>query len=128
AQAARGAVHAPAMPRLPDQPAEEQPAQVDKTTIRAAMKELIPFLSDCYERAIPLLDSPDFDLDAELTLYGDPDVGTLVDVQSLKDGAGKALIEKMDDCFKNALQLLALPPLAEGERIEVHYPFKFRQN
>jgi len=127
AQSARAAVRAAPLPRLPDQP-EPAPAQpVGKTEIRAAMKEVVPFLADCYERAIPLLASADFDLNAQLALVGDPEVGTLVEVKSLVDGDGKALIQQLDDCFKNALQLLALPPLAEGDRIEVRYPFKFRQ-
>lgn len=127
AQAARAAVRAAPMPRLAEQTLDTCTA-ISKNDIRAAMRELIPFIADCYEQGLPSLPSPDFDMVADMTLVGDPDIGTLVEVNALVDGSGNALAITLDDCFKTAFQLLALPPLAEGDKVEVRYPFVFRQN
>lgn len=124
AQATRGATSARPVPRLPDAPADE-PA-VNKTAIRSAMREMIPHLTECYEAARPTLPSPDFKMTAELTLTGDPDIGTIIDAKALADHAGAPLPAKLDDCLRSTFQLMALPPLAEGDKVEVRYPFEFR--
>lgn len=123
AQAVRAATHAPSPPRLPD---AEPP--INKTNLRAAMRELIPLLTECYEAAIPTLPSPDVEITASLHLSGDPDIGTLIDADALVDKAtGKPLPAGFDDCLRSTFMQMALPPLAEGDKLEVHYPFKFAQ-
>ena len=127
AHAARAAIHAAPVPRLPEsEDASETP--ISKTEIRSAMRELIPFITACYETAIPTLSTPDISVLASLTLIGDPDVGTIVDAHELADKTGQPIPAAFDDCLRNTFQLMALPPLAEGDKIEVRYPFEFRQN
>lgn len=128
AQSARAATRAAPIPRLPatDGGTTLDESPIGKTEIRAAMRELVPHLAKCYEDALPTLPSPDFKMTAELTLTGDPDIGTLVDAKALADHAGKPLPAPLDDCFRSTFQLMALPPLAEGDQIEVRYPFEFR--
>jgi hypothetical protein len=131
AHAARGgqttgaaATHAPAPPRLPD---ADTPA-IDKTSIRAAMHEIIPALTECYETAIPTLQNTHIKIGASLHLTGDPDVGTLIDADAITDDKGIPLPAAFDDCLRSTFMLMALPPLAEGDRIDVHYPFEFAQD
>lgn len=131
AHAARGgqtsgaaATHAPAPPRLPD---ADTPA-VDKTSIRTAMHELIPALAECYDKAVPTLKDTHVRITASLHLTGDPDVGTLIDADAIGDDNGTPLPAAFDDCLRSTFMLMALPPLAEGDRIDVHYPFEFAQD
>ena len=122
AQSNRRATTATAVPSLPDAP------KINKVTIRDAMREAIPYVQDCYERALPTLATPDLRIKAHLVLRGDPDVGTIVDApHPLVDEHGQPLPASLDDCFRSTFQLLELPPLAEGDEIEVHYPLTFRQ-
>ena len=99
-----------------------------KTTLRTAMQEALPFLSGCYEKALPKLARPKLTISTHMTLTGDPDVGTLIDVEQLFDDNGTALPAALDACLRDALQSLELPPLAEGDKVSVTYPFMFDQN
>lgn len=126
AQASRAATHAPPRPQLPDPGEDATP--ITKTELRAAMRELIPHLRDCYVAALPTLVTPDLAFTVELTLSGDPDIGTLVDAKRLIDDTGKPLPAAFDDCVRSTFQVMALPPLAEGDKLEVRYPFKFANN
>lgn len=128
ARAGRAAVNAPARPRLPEGSGEDTGTAISKTEIRAAMRELIPYITECYEAALPTLPSKNFKMTAELTLTGDPDIGTIVDAKALADEAGKPLDKTLDDCFRSSFMLMGLPPLAEGDTLEVRYPFEFREN
>lgn len=120
------AVSAPERPHLPEAGSGE-PA-ISKTQIRDAMREVIPILSECYQAAIPTLKEPDISITAHIMLTGDPDVGTLIDADQILDEAGQPLPAKFDDCLRSTFQSLALPPLAEGDKLEVHYPFRFEQH
>lgn len=114
------ATHAPAPPRLPDQ----APA-ISAVEIRTAMREVIPIITECYEAALPTLATPHVEITAELTLTGDPDIGTIIDAKQIADKTGQPLPTGFDDCLRSTFQTLALPPLQEGDQIEVHYPFLF---
>jgi hypothetical protein len=116
------ATHAPAPPRLPD--ADPQPV-VDKTSIRQAMHEVIPAIAECYEKAMPTLADTHVKITASLHLTGDPDVGTLIDTDAIADDKGTPLPAAFDDCLRSTFMLMALPPLAEGDHIDVRYPFEF---
>ena len=71
------------------------------------------------------LEREQLELVAELTLTGDPDVGTLIDAKELADKAGTKLPATFDDCLRTTFQSLALPPLKGGDIVTVHYPFVF---
>ena len=120
----RGAISAPAAPKLPDEVTAEEP-KITKTALKAAMREVIPMLAECYDAARPTLEGSRLELVAEITLSGDPDIGTIIDTKALADNAGKALPAKFDDCLRTTFMTLALPPLTEGDKIEVRYPFVF---
>jgi hypothetical protein len=123
-QTAQGpATRAPAPPRLPD---ADAPA-VNPTSIRSAMRELIPALAECYDKAVPTLSDSHVKITASLHLTGDPDVGTLIDADAIVDDKGTPLPAAFDDCLRSTFMLMALPPLAEGDRVDVRYPFEFAQ-
>jgi hypothetical protein len=114
------ATHAPAPPRLP-----EQAPAISAVEIRAAMRDVIPILADCYSAALPTLPDSHVEITAELTLSGDPDIGTVIDAKQIADKGGQPLPAGFDDCLRSTFQTLALPPLQEGDQIEVRYPFVF---
>jgi hypothetical protein len=123
----RAAVHATAAPSLPAAPTlDPDNPEGAKTTIRAAMREVIPMLTDCYEKAIPSLATDETKVVAKLTLTGDPDIGTMIDAHEVRDGDGKPLPAAFDDCLRDTMQNIALPPLEGDGKLEVHYPFVFR--
>lgn len=118
------ATSAPAAPRLPaDLPDEE--TKISKTQIRDAMREVIPIISDCYQAALPTLPDPNIEITASITLTGDADIGTVIDADQVLFKDGTPLPATFDDCLRTTFMSLALPPLAEGDKIEVHYPFRF---
>jgi hypothetical protein len=60
-----------------------------------------------------------------LTLDGDPDIGTLVHSDALTDATGQPLEPKLDACLRDALDQLELPPLKQGQQLKIQYSFRF---
>lgn len=83
-----------------------------------ALKEAIPYLSECFGS-----DSPRNPI-VQMTLEGDPDVGTLIDPGQMTDDKGAALSGPLADCLQTTLQSLELPPLAEGSTVRLQYSFR----
>jgi hypothetical protein len=121
-------VRAPAPPSLPAEAVAASQAETLRVEIRTAMRDVIPLLRACYEAAIPELAEPETRVVAELTLTGDSDVGTLIDAKQVRADQGGPLPVAFDGCLRSTLRSLALPPLAEGDQFEVHYPFVFAKN
>lgn len=120
ARAGRAATSAAIPPSLPS------PVETDlQTSILAAMKEVMPFLVQCHERATPTLASPNLRVVATMMLLGDPDIGTLIDAHAIVGPDGKPLPAAFDDCLRSTLQSLQLPPLDEGSEFKVNYSFVF---
>ncbi|HEX7702424.1 MAG TPA: hypothetical protein VF403_16910 [Kofleriaceae bacterium] len=129
AQTARkAAAHAPRPPVLPVV-ATIDPTRPDdmKTTIRTAMRDAIPLITDCYQQAMPQLADAETRIAAKLTLTSDPDVGTIIDAHQISDDQGRPLLATFDDCLRDTIQQLALPPIADGGTIEVTYPLTFHK-
>jgi hypothetical protein len=130
AQTARKAsTHAPRPPVLPVVATTLDPGHPDdmKTTIRTAMRDAIPLISDCYQQAMPQLADDETRIAAKLTLTSDPDVGTIIDAHQISDDQGRPLLATFDDCLRDTIQQLALPPIADGGTIEVTYPLTFHK-
>jgi RNA polymerase sigma-70 factor (ECF subfamily) len=130
AQAARKAAAAPHRPSLESSAAgsvgSDHEGDMDRDVIRGAMHEVLPFLADCYSDArATTLSADHLEVRAHFTLTGDPDIGTVIDANQLFDAEQHALPTKLDDCIRNTLQTLELPPLGEGDKIEVDYPLAF---
>ncbi|MEO8844823.1 MAG: sigma-70 family RNA polymerase sigma factor [Kofleriaceae bacterium] len=112
---------------LPSSPAgSAHEGDMDKDVIRGAMHEVLPFLADCYGAARgTTLAADHLAIHAKLEFTGDPDIGTIVDARQLVDDDGKPLPAKLDDCLRGTLQTLELPPLGDGQTIDVDYPLRF---
>ncbi|HSD90654.1 MAG TPA: hypothetical protein VLB44_24185, partial [Kofleriaceae bacterium] len=61
----RAATSAPTPPRLPEGAVEDTP--ISRTQIRDAMREVIPIIKECYEKAIPTLKDPNVNFTATIT-------------------------------------------------------------
>ena len=133
AQAARKAARTPLHSALGSAPSTAQGSfgsghegDMDRDVIRGAMQEVLPFLADCYSDArATTLKADHLDIRAHFTLTGDPDIGTVIDADKLFDNDQHALPTKLDDCIRGTLQTLELPPLGDGDTIEVDYPLAF---
>jgi hypothetical protein len=109
----------------PDQPipSREPSLETIGVDLADALKEAIPFLAYCYKDADA---SPDRTVSVRMTLNGDRDVGTLIDPDQLVDKDGTPRATKLEGCLRRTLESLALPPLAQGDRLKIPYSFKFR--
>jgi len=110
-------------PRLPD----NNDAVIVRTTMKAAMREIIPYLADCYDKSGEKVPA-EMKVVADMTLTGDPDIGTIIDTNGITDGDGKPLEPGFDACLKDAFVSLEMPPLSEGSEVKVTYPFVFSRN
>lgn len=108
-------------PALPD---STDDAMLVRTTMKDAMREIIPYLADCYDKGGDKLPA-EIKVVGKMVLTGDPDVGTLIDTKELADGEGKPLDPAFDLCLKDAFVSLQMPPLSEGSEVSVTYPFLF---
>jgi len=107
--------------------ADNGDAKLVRTTMKEAMREIIPILADCYDKAGDKVPA-EIKVVADMTLTGDPDIGTIIDTNGIADGDGKPLEPAFDLCLKDALVSIEMPPLSEGGEVKVTYPFLFARN
>ncbi|HEX5058770.1 MAG TPA: hypothetical protein VFV99_05380 [Kofleriaceae bacterium] len=106
---------APALPEPPSIPLEEA-----AKPLQEALQDAIPLLADCFEQ------HADNRAAAMMTMTSDPDLGTVIDTAAITDKDGKPLEPKVDECLRNAIDSLALPPLgAQAGLLKVQYTFRF---
>jgi len=127
AHAARVRQAPPQPPSLPGAAANGDPDDTShdleraSPTLKAALAEAIPFLAECYKTA-PLTQLRPA---VQMTLTGDPDVGTLIDAEQLRDQDGKPLDPELDGCLRTTLGSLELPPLPAANPLHLQYSFRF---
>jgi hypothetical protein len=89
--------------------------------LRQALQESIPILAECYPQptrsgAAAL---------ARMTMVSDPELGTVIDTGEITDAGGAPLDGKLDDCLRDAIDALALPPLGVPGKLQLQYSFRF---
>jgi hypothetical protein len=101
-------------------------ADMDPDQIRTSVREVLPMLTECYDQAPEPMKQAGGTIVAELTVTGEPDVGTLIQDVSLIEG-DKVLLDEADfgECVKQTLLSVELPPLDAGGKVTIHYPFAF---
>ena len=126
ANKARAAAHggAPARPTLPDQGSDDPLSRVQDHVLQA-LKEAIPFLAQCYEQSIPFDARTGITTMAMMTLTTDPDIGTVIDADQIFDDKNQPIPKALDECLRNTMQTLALPPLDSDDQIKIQYSFRF---
>ena len=59
---------------------------------------------------------------AQITLTGDPDIGTLIDAPTPSVGSnGQQMPAAFDDCIRGQLQTLELPPMKTGDKFTADF-------
>lgn len=89
--------------------------------LQAQLKETIPILAECYADQQGLREAL-----AQMTLTSDPELGTVIDTEAIKGADGQPLATKLDECLRDVIDSLALPPLGDkGGKLPLQYTFKF---
>lgn len=87
----------------------------------AASKMSLPLLAECFVTHEAKLSAL-----AMLTLTSDPELGTVIDTDAVKNATGEPLEPKLDACLRDAIDTLALPPLGPNAgKLLVQYTFVF---
>lgn len=89
--------------------------------VKSALEEAIPILAECYVRTGKRQARPA----VMMTLIGDPAVGTLIEPTEMFDHEHKPLDPALDRCLRDTFATLELPPLDEGDRLDIQYSFRF---
>jgi len=108
---------APALPDEPNIPLEE----VGKPLFDA-LKESIPLVAECYEKHGTAKEAA-----AMMMMISDPELGTVIDTEAITDRDGKPIDPKLDDCMRNTIDSLALPPLGKPGKLKVQFTFKLTE-
>jgi hypothetical protein len=90
--------------------------------VKDALQASIPLLAACYEKAGSA--APKTPL-ARMTMVSDPDLGTVIDNAEVTDADGKPLEHALDECLRDAIDSLALPPLGKPGKLPIQYTFRF---
>jgi hypothetical protein len=90
--------------------------------VKDALQASIPLLAACYEKAGSA--APKTPL-ARMTMVSDPDLGTVIDNAEVTDADGKPLEHSLDECLRDAIDSLALPPLGKPGKLPIQYTFRF---
>jgi hypothetical protein len=87
-----------------------------------ALQQVTGFLEECAKRSPGVTG-----FTARLALTGDPDVGTLIDVDGsgMKGSDDEPLPPAFTDCVQDVLADLELPPMAVGDRYKLDFEFNF---
>lgn len=98
-----------------------------KDDIRAGVREVVPLLAECYDTELARDPSlPAATVASRFTIESAADIGTVVTVGDLTIDGPLGASQEFRDCMTATLEAVVLPPLGEGGRIEVNYPFTFR--
>lgn len=89
--------------------------------LKQRLEETIPLLAECYPDREGMAGAL-----AQMTLTSDPELGTVIDTDEIKDAAGQPLDAKLDACLRDTIDSLALPPLGpRGGKLPLQYTFNF---
>jgi hypothetical protein len=113
----QAATHAGGVPAL-----AETTIQLEQVsaTVQAALKDAIPILAECYGEKPAGATAT-----VMMTMISDPDLGTVIDSALSIDQEGKPLTSELDNCLRDAIESLALPPLEVGGKLPLQYSFVF---
>lgn len=105
--------------------ADDDHIPVEQVTkpLKDGLNEAIHLLAECYQQ------QPGGDAMREaaalMTMTTDPELGTVIDTDEIKDAAGNSVAPKLDECLRDTIDSLALPPLGKRGKLTVKYTFRF---
>lgn len=89
--------------------------------LQEGLQASIPLLAACYEKS----GTPPKTAAAMMTMASDPDLGTVIDTAAMTDASGQPLSRELDECLRDVVDSLALPPLGQPGKLQIQYTFKF---
>lgn len=101
---------------------------MDPDEIRTSVREVIPMLAECYTMAPPAVHAGGAggELTVEMTVSGEPDVGTVIEDATLSEGDAHLLADAdFTECLRQTLLSVEMPPLSAGGSVVIRYPFAF---
>lgn len=85
------------------------------------LRESVPLLAECFAQRSDKVDAM-----ALMTLMTDPELGTVIDTDTIKDAGGAPLESTLDRCLRDTIDSLALPPLGPNAgKLPLQYTFVF---
>jgi len=105
---------APVLPKEPTIPLEQVTHQ-----LHDALVDAIPLVAECYKQHGTAKRAT-----AMMTMVSDPELGTVIDTEAITDRDGKPIDPKLDECMRNTIDALALPPLGQPGKLKVQYTFR----
>lgn len=122
AQRAAAASHAAAGGAVPSSDEDPViPLEAVGKPLQDALNSAIPLLAKCYERAGSATPRTAV---AMMTMASDPDLGTVIDTAQITDADGKQLDHALDECLRDTIDSLALPPLGQPGKLQLQYSFR----
>jgi RNA polymerase sigma factor (sigma-70 family) len=98
---------------------------LDKEYIRAAVKEIIPLMSDCYAEGLERDPTLKGNVFVAFTIEGEPDVGGVVSESAIEDINSTIKDATVRECIQETMYALKIDPPANGGSIKVRYPIAF---
>ena len=111
-----GSAPAPALPQQ----------ELSKGYIRTQIRELVPLLTECYTQALADDQTLAGKLVVKFTIGGEPEVGGLVEASEVDAEQSTIAHAGMVECVRETMYGAEFGAPREGVRIEVRYPFEFR--
>ena len=119
-EAARARTTASAAPVTPPALHDELKLEDVAEPLQQAFFEAIPLLADCYADR-----GRGFRAAARMTLSTDPELGTVIDTDTIKDGNDQPVDAALDACLRDVIDSLGLPPLGDvAGRLQLQYTFR----
>ncbi len=112
----------------PEREVPPPPPAMDPDEIRTSVREVIPMLAECYTMAPPAVHAGGAggELTVEMTVSGEPDVGTVIEDATLSEGDAHLLGDAdFTECLRQTLLSVEMPPLSAGGSVVIRYPFAF---
>jgi hypothetical protein len=89
--------------------------------LQDALQSAIPVLAECYGKQAEGNTAA-----ALMSLASDPELGTVIDTDGLTDKDQKPLDPKLEECLRDAIESLGLPPLGDHPgTVRLQYSFRF---
>ncbi len=97
---------------------------LDRDYVRAAMREVLPLLSECYMLALAEQPGLAGELVADFTIEGEPEVGGVIADVTIAPESGLDNAT-MNECVRETVYTLQLPAPQAGGTLSVRYPVRF---
>ena len=99
---------------------------LDRDFIRAAVREIIPMLTECYENGLLRDLTLEGNVVVDFTIEGEPDVGGVVSESSIDADSSTLGDATVRECIEQTMYAIKIDPPADGGTVKVRYPFTFR--